>query len=310
MSNYLIHMTDKKSLYNILEEGGSVNCGLIKSYIPKGANSESFEHKITCFTESPIYALGAFMKISSRRKSEQMQFGIGFKKNFMVNKGVRPTIYIDWPTLTNLLSLKNSEKMQDKNKVSDLLDHLSSLAHPLGENYQRQGFSWEREWRFVNEIGFEFNYDDIGLICCPESEKAILKVILGDFASDIVFIDTSHKYNVHSQLIIHSEEMDKIKNGLDLLEDEEIDGFLEDFDEYIEQLNEYKEYLVSLTEDISSLEKQIEEFKEWRVDIKANTAEYCGHYSQTLINHHLFGTVCPNCYDGLQYAYEKFVQED
>ena len=61
---------------------------------------------------------------------------------------------------------------KDNDSESNLfLTNLRGLAHPLGEGMSRQGFTWEREWRFVDKKGFYFDFEAIEFICCPVEEE-------------------------------------------------------------------------------------------------------------------------------------------
>ncbi|KAA1152091.1 MULTISPECIES: hypothetical protein [Pseudoalteromonas] len=308
MSNYLIHMTDEQSFNSILKSGGSNSKGLIKALIPKGANKDSFSHEIACFTETPIHAIGAFLEISKRRSNEKMVYGIGFKKTLMVELGVRPTLYLDGTKLANFFELKKIESLDEKTR--SFLDSLSPLIHPLGENAKRQGFTWEREWRYTDKHGFSFSYEEIEVICCPKESQELIKLELGEYAKDIKFVDTSSKYQEITQFISYSNERALIEEGLCNSDNqEELDEFLDSFDLYVEQLTLHKEYLVQLQTQLIAVEEELGNLKEWREDIKAHTGEYCGHYSKKLRNIQMFGTMCPDCADGLNYTWNRYYKD-
>lgn len=304
MSNYLIHMTDEQSFNSILKSDGSNAKGLIKALIPKGANKDSFSHEIACFTETPIHAIGAFLEISKRRSNEKMVYGIGFKKTLMVELGVRPTLYLDGTKLANFFELKKTESLDKKTRC--FLDSLSPLIHPLGENTKRQGFTWEREWRYTDKHGFNFSYEEIEVICCPKESQELIKLELGEYAKGIKFVDTSSKYQEITQFISFSNERTSIEAGLCNPDNQEdLDEFLESFDLYVEQLTFHKEYLMQLTAQVSSIEKELANLKEWREDIKFHTCEQCGCYSKKLVNNQLFGSICLDCSAHLAHVWNK-----
>jgi len=304
MSDYLIHMTSERSFNSILNSGRHESEGLINALVPQGAKKSSFNHKITCFTETPVHAIGAFIEISKRRSSENMVYGIGFKKAFMVEKGVRPTAYLDNTTLGKLLQVKSSENLSVSSR--EFIDLLAPLVHPLGEKSQRQGFSWEREWRYVDDTGFRFDYDDIKVICCPSESKSMIKIKLGEYADKIKFFDTSLQYQELTDFLSFSKERDSIEAGIFDSDDRDlIDEFLSGFDLYIEQLAQHKEFLLQLTAQVNAVESELTKLREWQEELKAHTAEYCGHYSKYLINNKTFGTICPDCNDYLKYVWDK-----
>ncbi|MUL11806.1 hypothetical protein [Aliivibrio fischeri] len=293
MSRFLIHMTGKSAIKSILKGGNVKNQGFIKALIPNGSKSDKFTHKIACFTETPIFALGGFVAISQRRSDEKMHYGIGFRKSYMVKNNVRPTIYLDNDVLGLLFSVSESDSNQE---VNSLLDSIKSLAHPLGEKAYKQGFTWEREWRFVDKVGFYFNYDAIEVICCPREEQLELQVILGGFSDKIQFVDSWAQYKSHTKYIEHSEIKDKIAQGLASHDDFEIEDFLGNYEDNLESLKAYKDYLLSLQASVDDIEKQLEELVEWKNYIDAHTAEHCGHFSENLVWRSDFEqSFCPDC---------------
>ncbi|WP_298770707.1 hypothetical protein [uncultured Shewanella sp.] len=308
MSRFLIHMTGKSAIKSILNSGKKRGEGFIRSQVPNGSKSASFTHKIACFTETPIFALGGFVAISQRRRAEGMQYGIGFRKCYMVENNVRPTLYLDNKVLGSLFNVADSETSE---AVNSLLESIKSLAHPLGETMPKQGFTWEREWRFVDETGFYFNFDAIEVICCPKEEQLELQVILGSHLDKIQFVDSWAQYKNHTQHIEHSELKDKISENLDSHDDFEIEEFLDDYEEHVESLKAYKEYLLSLQSNADEIERQLEDLIEWKRYIDANTADYCGHFSEDLVWRSDFEqSFCPECSRDYEEGLAKFMRED
>lgn len=290
MSKFLIHMTGKNAIKSILKSGRSKDEGLIKAQAPKYSQ---VDYKIACFTETPIFALGAFVAISKRRDNENMIYGVGFSKTYMVERKVRPTIYLDNELLSQLFTLSKSTQSE---YASSVLNSLKALAHPLGEKAKKQGFMWEREWRYVDETGFYFDHKAIEVICCPKEEQAELKLILGDCAEKIRFVDSWMQYKGHTQYIEYSDSKDKIKQKMNNYDQDEIAEFLKGYDEYIESLKKYKSYLSSLQTEIKEIEEHLQELAEWKQYIDNHRASYCGHISEDLIWRDDFGeSFCPDC---------------
>lgn len=308
MSNYLIHMTGKSSIQSILKDGRNSKEGLIKAQIPKGSKGDNFKYKIACFTETPIFALGAFIAISKRRSAENMQYGIGFKKSYMVQKKVRPTIYLDNKLLSEILSIANGS---NSGKVNQCINEIRALAHPLGETMEKQGFTWEREWRFVDDVGFYFDFDAIEVICCPNDEKLAIMSILGGYCDKIRFIDSWQQYTEYTQYIKNSESKGKISDILGSYDDDKINNFLVNCEEHIKTLTQYKDYLLSLKESAEQVEKEISELVEWKEYIDSHTTSYCGHFSEELIYRADFGeTFCPQCSSDFNEGLAKYMSED
>lgn len=308
MSRFLIHMTGKDAIKSILNGGRHKEEGLIRAQVPNGPKSESFNHKISCFTETPIFALGGFVAISKRRNAENMQYGVGFRKFYMVEHNVRPTIYLDNEVLGQLFKAADADSSDG---VNSLLDTLKSLAHPLGEKMPLQGFTWEREWRFIDETGFYFDYDAIEVICCPKEEQPELLSILGRHSERIRFVDSWAHYKEHTQHIKHTDFKEKISNALSSHDEFKTDEFLENYEDHVSSLNLYRQYLLSLQNNANDIDEKLQELKEWKQYIDANTASFCGHFSENLIWRSDFEeSFCPECSSDFNEGLAKAMRED
>lgn len=308
MSRFLIHMTGKDAIKSILKGGRRRGEGLIRSLVPKGAKSESFPFKIACFTETPIFALGAFIAISKRREEETMKYGIGFRKSHMVNQNVRPTLYIDNSLLSQLLGVDKSKTSEE---VTELVDSIRALSHPLGETMSRQGFTWEREWRFVDQTGFYFDHKDIEVICCPKEEQVQLKLILDVGTEKIRFVDSWTQYKDYTQHIEQTDYKDLVEQSLKNPDPFGMEDSNENLEEHIETLKQYRDYLLSLQANADEVERELNDALEWRRHVEANTASHCGHYSEGIVHHSDFdGTICPDCLTEYKEGYERFMSKD
>jgi len=308
MSRFLIHMTGKDSIKSILNGGRHKKEGLIRSQVPKGSKSENFNYKISCFTETPIFALGGFIAISKRRNAENMQYGVGFRKSYMVEHNVRPTIYLDNEVLGQLFKVADTDASDG---VNVLLDTLRSLAHPLGEKIPLQGFTWEREWRCIDDTGFYFDYDAIEVICCPKGEQIELSSILGGHSDRILFVDSWAQYKEHTKHIKHTDIKEKISDALSSQDEFEIDEFLDNYEDHVSSLNSYKQYLISLQKNVDEIDEKLKELMEWKHYIDANTASFCGHFSEKLIWRADFEeSFCPRCSSDFNEGLAKAMRED
>lgn len=212
ISPYLVHMTGKKELLSILKCDKlpesltlPLNTGFLKSCIPNIEGSSYYNSPVVCFTESPIFALDFFRYRSYRRWNTNQQFGIGFDKEYLIQKRrVRPVLYLDTETNKKMLWLCNKSenpsfyfstiKKEDK-EIKELLKKIKPLLFPLLEDIRGQGFMWEREWRCPHQIGMPFPYKAIKIICCPSEEKEEIITLLGSFSDNIEFVETWAQYD-------------------------------------------------------------------------------------------------------------------
>ncbi len=239
-SPFLIHMTGKNSLVNILKGENAPddinipdNSGYLKAVIPSFNGEEAiYTSEVVCFTEAPIFALDFFRYRSYRRWSDDQQFGIGFSKSKLIQlRNVRPVIYLDTDTNSNILNFCNQiingnfEIKNAKGEVQEykeLFAKIKPLLFPLLENTPYQGFMWEREWRCPESNGLIFPHKAIKILCCPENERNEIEEILGDEVNNIEIVESWREYDdVTNYLKRRKEETDtkalnRIKEILDL----------------------------------------------------------------------------------------------
>jgi len=127
LSPFLIHMTGKNSLVNILK-GENIpedlelpeKSGYLKAVKPSfDGQAAYYNSEVVCFTESPIFALDFFIYRSFRRWSDDQQFGIGFSKSDLIKyRKVRPVLYLDTESNSALLGFCN-QILSEKSLLSD-----------------------------------------------------------------------------------------------------------------------------------------------------------------------------------------------
>lgn len=213
LSPFLIHMTGRDQLISILRgenapEGIEVpdRNGFLKSSIPIYNQSQGYYNSsVVCFTESPLFALDFFRYRSFARWEADQQFGIGFSKADLINhRNVRPVIYLDTETNTEILSLCNrilndsltlSNQDGEIENIKPLMEKIKPLLFPLLQDRPSQGFMWEREWRCPNHNGLIFPLNAIKVICCPNNERAEIEELLADQLENIQIVESWREYD-------------------------------------------------------------------------------------------------------------------
>jgi len=212
-SPFLIHMTGKNSLVSILKGENSPDDveikeanGYLKAIKPTFEGQGAiYNSEVVCFTEAPVFALVFFRYRSYRRWSGDQQFGIGFSKSDLIKlRNVRPVIYLDTNTNSEILKLSNQVidgKVKVVNDEGELLDYkrlfekIKPLLFPLLENTSYQGFMWEREWRCPDNKGLIFPHDAIKVICCPSEERDEIKEILSNHVENVEIVESWREYD-------------------------------------------------------------------------------------------------------------------
>lgn len=290
MSPFLIHMTGKAAIESILTGKGAMapqpsNHGYLRSSIPEYVQDVIFNVPVVCFTESPIFALDFFRYRSFKRWRDDQRFGIGFRKAVLVHKDVRPVVYVDKNTRKHfidlyMLGIENeqifSHDITINAHIRGILNNLHPFLFPLLEDSDEQGFMWEREWRYPDPVGFSFHFSSIAVICAPDDEKERIKIILGEFADGIQFVNTWREYDE----VINFLEYQQSKWQISVENVEEIEAKLallakvnQQYIIAINSLNAYEEFILNLTSKGESLEHERAGLREKSEDVKRQISD-------------------------------------
>lgn len=226
MSPFLIHMTGKKEIISILkgdETSEKINQGILKVHSPT-YTTDSYDQKMVCFTESPIFSLDFFRYRKFERWENDERYGIGFDKFAMISRNVRPVSYIQHDITKTIINIykkiqkqeaifENIENDNLKKQIMSVFEYLYKYNYPLLEKHRAQGFMWEREWRFSNDGDFEFSYEDIKIICCPREEKSEIIEILGDFKNEIEFVESWREYSLVTKFLRERDDIQVSQEG-------------------------------------------------------------------------------------------------
>lgn len=279
MSPYLVHMTTRNAILSILQSG-EPQTGQINAEIPSQSQSEWYDHKIVCFTESPLFAIDLFRYKSHQRWLDDLRYGIGFSKISLAQKGVRPALYVDRSSIIRKIRelkkiILNEDEYRDRaffRDIKNIYYELAPLITPLDHDHPQQGFMWEREWRYASEEGFIFDYSDIKVICCPEEEVHQIAAILGDYSSHIKFIQTWGQYEEVSDYLVSRRNSDEMRLIVKDTRIHELETAKLQLKKELSKLEAYNSYLTQLSKQIEKVEAVIPEIKS-KIEVISNRLE-------------------------------------
>lgn len=142
------------------------------------------EFNVVCFTEAPLDQLHHLTGAIEGRKVILQPYGMVFRKEFLLEKGAHPAIYMNGYDGNNWLKhaardLFNELKSNGKqNRAVRFLPFLNAMQ----ESYD---FSWEREWRVLSDFNFSTPKDVVAVIL-PEGKEEKMRDALAEVGVTVV----------------------------------------------------------------------------------------------------------------------------
>lgn len=158
-SPYIIHFTKdanrrsaSENLLKILREK-KIDATFSNFWI----EPEDEEIKAICFTEVPFPQIKDFVayKKTCAKQYRFSEYGIAFKKDFIRRKKGNPCLYL------NKGESHRVESMQGT--------HAEYLLGFINTNSERFNFDWEREWRVLSDLSFD--YKDIAFVVVKRTQE-------------------------------------------------------------------------------------------------------------------------------------------
>jgi hypothetical protein len=182
VSRFMVHLTrDDRDDYS---DGGSARSNLrsilseqriraisphctFNSKIKKLPAKIAQRFNTTCLTETPLNQIHLLVRDIPGRRIKMEPYGICFKKDFIIEQGGQPALYINEYD-SNTWLRECVDKLFDRSvtaaKVVKPLWRILPFVNSMHEGYD---FSWEREWRILGDL--EFAARDI--VCVAASTR-------------------------------------------------------------------------------------------------------------------------------------------
>jgi len=109
---------------------------------------------VTCFTEVPLNQIHLLTQPIEGRRTQMAPYGFVFRKNFLVQQGAQPAIYINSYGQNTVVTqavnriLGEARRAHFRNEIWRVLPFVNAMH----ESYD---FTWEREWRIAGALRFE-----------------------------------------------------------------------------------------------------------------------------------------------------------
>lgn len=130
-----------------------------------------------CLTETPLTQINMLSANIPNRKIKLKPYGLIFWKDDLLEKGANPAIYINarGTKLRNFLlnefenqfsGVKTLKKFKENDDFYNEIIQYYSLINIISTNHD---FSWEREWRFLGDL--KFDYKEIVAIIAEDPDS-------------------------------------------------------------------------------------------------------------------------------------------
>ncbi|HLP91163.1 MAG TPA: hypothetical protein VK184_21615 [Nostocaceae cyanobacterium] len=193
----------------------------------KRLNTLSTEDKqklnVACFTEVPLDQLHLLVREIPGREIKFEPYGFVFSKEFIIESGGQPAIYINSYNRTLYLREAVDEIFKISHKNGRFVSKIWRILPFINAMNEKYDFSWEREWRINGDLEFELN--DLVCVILPEDKESSLKQNLAK--KGIAVISPGWTYEqIANELVkqqkltkqLHIEEIKRLKKEINRLE--------------------------------------------------------------------------------------------
>lgn len=128
---------------------------------------------VACFTEVPLNQIHLLVGDVPGRQIALEPYGFVFTKDFIAESGGQPAIYINSYNENFWLRESVDELFEASHRNGRFVGKMWRLLPFLNAMHERYDFSWEREWRVVQDLKFKLS--DLVCVILPHEGEENLK---------------------------------------------------------------------------------------------------------------------------------------
>jgi hypothetical protein len=128
---------------------------------------------VACFTEVPLNQIHLLVGEIPGRQIALEPYGLVFTKDFIAESGGQPAIYINSYNENLWLRESVDELFEASHRNGRFVGKIWRLLPFLNAMHEKYDFSWEREWRVVQD--FKFKLSDLVCVILPHEGEENLK---------------------------------------------------------------------------------------------------------------------------------------
>ncbi|EIJ41946.1 Protein of unknown function (DUF2743) [Beggiatoa alba B18LD] len=215
LSQFIIHLTRdtgnksaRENLISILGTKTILACNphsMFSPLIDRLNYTEKQQLNVACFTEIPLHQLHLLVREIQGRQIKLKPYGLVFKKEFILQKGGHPVLYINsyFGNLTVNEAMKRLFLPFFREKSYRFTEEVRAIMPFLSIMNEQYDFSWEREWRVLGN--FEFEHKDIAALVLPSTGEEHIKQAASEAGVAVISPGLTYEEIVY-QLILQQRE--------------------------------------------------------------------------------------------------------
>lgn len=128
--------------------------------------------KVFCFTEVPLDQIHLITQEIKGTKYQREPYGIVFRKQFLIEKGAQPAIYVN-SYRANVAIRESFDEIFRISQQENFRNDAWRILPFVNIMYERHDFAWEREWRLAGDL--DFPLEEVVCVILPKGKEEYLR---------------------------------------------------------------------------------------------------------------------------------------